>query len=186
MTPTTFEKSAISLKVLSEETLVANISGLAGILRNCVQDGASLGFMEGLTLHQAAEYWEGVVHRARKFEVVVLGAFVDGEIAGTVQLVFSPQPNQTHRADVAKLLVDPAFRRKGIATSLMKSLEELALELDRDLLVLDTISVSPAEAFYLGLGWTKVGEIPRYARLPEGGEPLSTSIFYKNFKPSKS
>lgn len=183
MTPTSFEKPAVSLTVLNEETMVANISGLAGILHNCVRNGASVGFMEDLTLHQAAEYWESVAHKARKFEVVVLGAFVGGEIAGTVQLVFSPQPNQAHRADVAKLLVDPAYRRKGIATSLMHSIEELALELDRDLLVLDTISHTPSEALYLGLGWTKVGEIPRYALLPEGGEPLPTSVFYKNFKP---
>ena len=175
-------KPNVNIKVLNEQTLLADISGFAEILRNCVNDGASVGFMDDLTDAEAGEYWEKVAQRAKNFELVALGAYVDGEIAGTVQLIFSPQPNQLHRAEVAKLLVDPAYRRLGIAKSLMKTIEDLALELSRDLLVLDTITGSGAETLYDGLGWSKVGEIPRYALMPEGGDPLPTSVFYKDLK----
>ena len=175
-------KPKVSLKVLDEQTLLADIAGLTEILRNCVHDGASVGFMAGLTEAQAGEYWEKVAQRAKNFELVVLGAYADGKIAGTLQLIFSPQPNQPHRADVAKLLVDPSYRRLGIATSLMKIIEALALELGRDQLVLDTISGTGAEKLYVELGWTKVGEIPRYALLPKGGDPLPTSVFYKDLR----
>ena len=175
-------KQDIRLEVLSEQTLNADTAGLADILLDCVHEGASVGFLDSIDPAQAQHYWQGVAQRAGKFELTVLAAFVDEKLAGTVQLILSPQPNQPHRADVAKLLVSPRFRRLGIASRLMRTVEELARELDRNLLVLDTLSGTGAEHLYFGLGWTKVGEIPRYALLPNGGEPLPTSIFYKDLR----
>ncbi len=123
-----------------------------------------------------------VAQRSESGELVVLGAFVDGTLAGTVTLIFSAPPNQPHKGDIAKLLVSPNFRRMGLATELMNAAEDLARELDRNLLVLDTLAGTPAEIFYEQQGWTKIGEIPRFALLPEGGEPLPTSIFYKDLR----
>lgn len=172
----------IRVKVLTEQTLTSSMPGLVDILLESVQSGASVGFLDALDASQAQFYWQGVVQRVGKFELKLLAAFVDEKLAGTVQLILSPQPNQPHRAEVAKLLVSPRFRRLGIASRLMQRVEALAHELDRDLLVLDTLSGTGAEKLYFGLGWIKVGEIPRYALLPTGGEPLPTSIFYKDLK----
>jgi GNAT superfamily N-acetyltransferase len=172
----------VAVRVLTRDSLTDNIPGLVDILIECVLEGASIGFLSDLTLEQALEYWQKVSSRFSHSELIVLAAFVDGNLAGTVQLVLSPQPNQPHRADVAKLLVSPRFRRLGIASALMQKIEELALDVGRDLLVLDTLTGTGAELLYLGLGWTKIGEIPRYALLPEGGEPLPTSIFFKSLK----
>jgi GNAT superfamily N-acetyltransferase len=170
----------VAVKVLSRDALTENIPGLVEILIECVREGASIGFLSELTPVQALAYWEKVSSRFSHSELLVLAAFVDDELAGTVQLIFAPQPNQPHRADVAKLLVSPRFRRLGIASALMSRVEEVALEKGRDLLVLDTLTGTGAETLYFGLGWAKVGEIPRYALLPEGGEPRATSVFYKD------
>lgn len=172
----------VRVTVLSEPTLTASLPELVDILLECVQGGASVGFLAALDASQAQFYWLGVADRARKSDLFVLAAFVGEKLAGTVQLILSPQPNQPHRAEIAKMLVSPKYRRVGIASGLMQGAEELARELQRDLLVLDTLSGTGAEHLYIGLGWTKVGEIPRYALLPEGGEPLPTSIFYKDLR----
>ena len=46
---------------------------------------------------------------------LVLAAFLDGDVVGTVQVVFALPPNQPHRAEIAKLLVDRSARRRGLA-----------------------------------------------------------------------
>ena len=53
---------------------------------------------------------------------MVLGAFVDGILAGSVERV-CPDADQPHRAEVAKLPVARRMRRKGVARKLMLALE---------------------------------------------------------------
>ncbi|MDC3945694.1 GNAT family N-acetyltransferase, partial [Pseudomonas aeruginosa] len=48
----------------------------------------------------------------------------------------------------------------------------------KSLLVLDTVSGSGAERLYLKVGWTRVGEIPDYALMPDGAL-CPTTYFYK-------
>src|SRR6267378_4485514 len=64
----------------------------------------------------------------RRVLVALLDERSDGaeRIVGTVQLELDMPPNQQHRAAVAKLLVHPAARRRGIARSMMMALEEIA------------------------------------------------------------
>ncbi|MFP3656833.1 GNAT family N-acetyltransferase, partial [Burkholderia sp. SIMBA_052] len=69
-------------------------------------------------------------------------------IAGTVQLDYDTMPNQRHRAEVRKLLVHPAFRRRGVARALMMELESHARRLERSLLTLDTRTGDSAEPLY--------------------------------------
>ncbi|HDR2365962.1 TPA: GNAT family N-acetyltransferase, partial [Enterobacter asburiae] len=94
------------------------------------------------------------------------------------QLIVDQPENQPHRADVAKLLVYEKARRKGAAMALMEALEAEARARDISVLVLDTSTGSGAETFYQRAGWQKVGEIPRYALMPDGAM-TATSVFYK-------
>jgi GNAT superfamily N-acetyltransferase len=110
--------------------------------------------------------------------VAIFVAREDGAIVGSVQLRLSPMPNQPHRADVAKLLVRPAWRRRGTARALMLALELLANDLGRNLLVLDTMQGSAAEQLYRSMGWVEVGPIPDYAAWPDGTLG-PTVIYYK-------
>ena len=169
----------VEIKALTAVELASYVPDLARILCECVGDGASVHFLKDINQNSAEHFWQEVLKKANSGEVVVLAAFSEGILAGTVSLVLNTPPNQKHRAEVSKFLVSPRFRRLGIGKSLMLALEELSLKHGRDLLVLDTSSGSAAEALYLGLGWQKVGEIPRYALTPDG-VPAAATYFYKD------
>ena len=86
--------------------------------------------------------------------------------------------NQPHRADVAKMLVMRRARRQGIALQLMQAVDEEARREGRNVLVLDTVTGGAAQALYEKAGWQRVGEVPRYALMPEGGF-CGTTFFHK-------
>jgi GNAT superfamily N-acetyltransferase len=90
----------------------------------------------------------------------------------------APQPNQPHRADVAKLLVHRSARGHGVAQRLMEQLEVEARARGKTLLVLDTVTGGVAERLYARLGWNRVGVIPGYALFPDG-RFCDTTIFWK-------
>ncbi|MGE0417618.1 MAG: GNAT family N-acetyltransferase, partial [Acetobacteraceae bacterium] len=103
---------------------------------------------------------------------------IDGVLAGTVTLHLATPQNQAHRADVAKLLVDPAFRRHGLAARLMARMEDAARAAGRSLLTLDTQTGDAGEALYRHLGWQEAGRIPGYAR-HASGSLIDTVLFWK-------
>jgi GNAT superfamily N-acetyltransferase len=156
----------------------AAVNGLADVLLDCVAGGASVSFMEPFTRERAIAFWTKVAAGVAAGERALLVA-EDGEgICGTVQLVLDLPENQPHRADLAKMLVHRRARRQGVGAALMRAAEALALECGRTLLVLDTVTGGDAERLYARLGWTRVGEIPRFALFPNGGY-CSTTYFYK-------
>jgi ribosomal protein S18 acetylase RimI-like enzyme len=166
-------------------SLEREIGDLAGILHAVVHAGAGVSFIVPFSIDDARAFWVGQVLpvvRAGSCRVVVARS---GErIVGTVQFEKPWPPNQPHRAEVAKLLVHPDFRRKGLARGLMLALEALALSEGRTLLTLDTWTSGHAESLYRSLGYVVVGIIPRFARpsTTPGLEP--TTIMYKELIPS--
>jgi GNAT superfamily N-acetyltransferase len=161
----------------------ASIPALAEILIDCVEGGASVSFMLPMTIEKATRFWHGVADGVAAGERVLLVAEDrGGEMVGTVQLLLALPENQPHRAEVAKMLVHRGARRRGIARRLLQAVETAALEAGKSLLVLDTVSGSDAERVYVRGGWKRVGEIPRYALMPDGS-PCPTTIFYKELKP---
>ncbi len=168
----------MDVRALSASEVEASITALARVLCECVADGASVSFMSDLSRAQAEDYWHEISTKSKAEKLIVFGAFEDAELVGTATLITDTPPNQPHRADVAKVLVHPTYQRRGIAKALMIALERKALEVGKDLLVLDTLTDSGAESLYASLGWIRVGEIPRYALTPDG-EPKATMVFYK-------
>jgi GNAT superfamily N-acetyltransferase len=102
-------------------------------------------------------------------------------IVGTVQLVLAQPDNQPHRADLSKMLVLRRARCQGWGEALMQAAEQMARECGKSLLVLDTASEA-AERLYARLGWQRVGVIPGYALLPQGGL-CATTFFYRDLGP---
>ena len=153
-------------------------SELADVLIDCVERGASVSFMHPLSREKAEAFWADVAEGVAQGDRVLLAAELGGVIVGTVQLVFAVAENQPHRADVAKMLVHGAARRRGVGARLMQSAEVAARDAGKTLLVLDTVTGGDGERLYAGLGWTRVGEIPNYALFPDG-HPCSTTVFYK-------
>jgi len=157
----------------------AVVQGLAEVLVDCVDGGASVGFMLPLTRERAEEFWVGALESASRGERVVIVAEErgSGEVIGTVQVVLAAPENQPHRGEIAKMLVHRRARRRGIAAALMAEAEIAAREAGKTLLVLDTAS-DDAERVYGRLGWQRVGVIPGYALWPAGG-PVDTVVFCK-------
>ena len=151
---------------------------LAEILAACVAAGASVSYLPPLSPETARAFWRGVSADVATGAKVLLGAWCDGQLAGTVQLVLAQQPNAPHRAEVAKVLVDPAFRRRGIGRALIRRAEQTARGTGRSLLVLDTEADGPAERLYRALGWQETGRVPGYA-LGHDRRPHDTVFFWK-------
>lgn len=155
-------------------------SMLAEILIACVSAGASVSFMAPLSREKADLFWHDVANAVDRAERCLLAAreTETGRLLGTVQVHLKLTENQPHRAEVAKMLVHPEARRRGIGEELMRSAENAARAAGKTLLVLDTATGGDAERLYERLAWTKVGIIPDYALWPDG-RLCSTTIFYK-------
>lgn len=155
-----------------------DLQALAEVLHACVQGGASVGFVLPFEPEQALAFWHKLLPGMQSGARCLLVARSGGRIVGTVQLVLDMPPNGAHRADLVKLLVHPAHRRHGIARRLMEAAHAQARAAGRTLLVLDTVSGSPAEGLYRSLGYQRCGQIPGYARSTRGTmEP--TTVMYK-------
>ena len=156
----------------------AQVDELAGVLIDCVDGGASVSFMRPLPHERAVAFWRGVAQAVAMGERALLIAEDALGICGTVHLVLSQPENQPHRAELSKMLVHRRARCQGVGAALLHAAEETARECRKSLLVLDTAS-DEAERLYERQGWTRVGVIPGYALLPEGGL-CATTLFYRN------
>jgi hypothetical protein len=149
-----------AVRSLAAEEARRLADGLADILVDCVEGGASVSFMSPFSKEEALAFWLGeVVPEVERGETLLFVAEEDGVPVGTVQLGFAMRPNQPHRADVKKLL-----------------------EHGRTVLVLDTAS-GAAERLYERLGWSRVGIVPDYALWPQGGF-CDTLFMYKRLAPT--
>ncbi len=160
------------------DTTPAQLQGLAEVLVDCVEGGASVSFMHPLSIDRPIAFWRGVAEEAARGERALLVAEDASGIVGTVQLVLAQPENQPHRADLSKMLVHRRARRAGLGAMLMQAAEQVARECGKTLLVLDTASIEAAR-LYSRLGWQACGSVPGYALLPHGGL-CATTFFYRD------
>ena len=156
----------------------SQIEELADVLIDCVEGGASVSFMHPLPRDRAVAFWGGVAQSVAAGERALLVADDAQGVCGTVQLVLDQPENQPHRADLSKMLVHRRARRQGLGAALLRAAEATARECGKTLLVLDTAS-DDAERLYERVGWQRVGVIPGYALLPQGGL-CGTTVYYRN------
>ncbi len=154
----------------------ATLSGLADVLIDCVEGGASVSFMLPLTRERALAFWKIVADGVADGERALLVAEDERGVCGTVQLILAQPENQPHRADLSKMLVHRRARRHGVGSALMRGAQAMALECGKTLLVLDTASAD-AERLYEREGWVRVGAVPGFALLPDG-RPCDTVFYY--------
>jgi GNAT superfamily N-acetyltransferase len=172
--------STITVQRLDAAQAMSAVPDLADVLLDCVEGGASVSFMWPLPRDKALAFWTGVAQGVARGERVLLAARQPGgRIVGTAQLVLSMPDNQPHRADVAKMLVHRSARRQGLAARLLAAVDEAARAEGRSVLVLDTVTGGDAERLYAHHGWHRVGEVPRYALMPDGAW-CGTTFFYKH------
>ncbi len=175
------------LELLGGTLSAADLRDLKTLLTDCVNQGASIGFLAPLAEKEAEAYWRKVLAEAHAGQRVIFAAreTPGGAIIGSAQLGLETRPNGVHRAEVQKVLVLSAHRRRGIATDLMTAVETAARDRWVRLLFLDTSEGrGGAKAFYETLGYTYVGGIPGYALDPDG-TPAQNAIYYKTLAPAR-
>lgn len=165
-----------NVKIEQIESIEKYIDELSELLIQVVADGASIGFLPPLQLTDANNYWENLLSP----EILLFVAKINNQIAGSVQLHLCTKQNGGHRAEIAKLMTHPNYRRNGIGRYLMNKAEERAKKEGKSLIVLDTREGDPSNLLYSSLGYSQAGKIPYYAK-SANGELHSTVFYYKSF-----
>ncbi len=170
--------SGIAIERLDAAGAVSAEVPLARILAACVNDGAAVSFLPPLDMERARGFFRKVASAVARGERILLAAWLDGVMVGTLQVDLAMPENQPHRGDVAKMLVHPEARRHGIARAMLARAEAEAVAAGRSVLVLDTREGDLAESLYRSAGWVEAGRIPDYA-LNADRTPHATVYFYK-------
>jgi GNAT superfamily N-acetyltransferase len=177
-----------TIEALDPDAYVAAIPGRAALVVDAVEGGASVNFLAGVTLAQAAAWWsdripEIVAGTTTAFVVIEPDgtALGSGPIVGTTLLIRSRNQNSPHRAEIGKVLVHHSARRRGLGRALMEAAEARAGADGRWLLVLDTEAGSAADAFYRSLGWQELGTMPNHAYRSDG-VLAPTTYFWKDLR----
>ena len=170
----------MTIQLISAVELTAETGGLAALLRDAVEHGASIGFTLPLTEVELADYWRKVgAEMAAGHKILLVARDPEGCVLGSAQLALEPRSNGRHRAEVQKVIVLAAHRAKGVGAALMVRLEAEARQRNRRLLFLDTSTgAGGAVKFYERLGYRFAGGIPNYAADPDG-RLVANAIFYK-------
>ncbi|MEP6573779.1 MAG: GNAT family N-acetyltransferase [Gemmatimonadota bacterium] len=176
----TMPTDRVTIRRLDANDARTTIPALSAVLIDCVEGGASVGFMHPMTADKATRFWTMVADGVSRGDRLLLVAHDnDGQILGTVQLILALPENQPHRADLAKMLVSRRARRQGVAARLLAAAESAGLDEGKSLLVLDAVTDGDAARLYARSGWQRVGDVPNFALMPDG--PFcSTTYFYKS------
>ena len=174
---------SFTVRRLSRVT-TGQIRELADLLIDCVEGGASVSFMSPLDPEKASAFWHRVTDAVVEGKRALIVAEDPCGVIGTVQLILDLPENQPHRADLSKMLVHRRARRRGVGAAVLRAAEELAVELGKTILVLDTAN-GDAERLYVRQGWVRVGVVRDYALLPGGGF-CDTTFYYRRLGPGPS
>ena len=168
----------IGIERLSAPQAQPRLAALTDLLRGCVADDASVGFIDAADRQAIERFWQDKIYSLASGDNQLLVAWQQGVIVATVMVGYSAMPNGRHRAEISKLLVHPGARRQGIARRLMQQAEQLVVERGKTLLVLDTRSGDVATDLYLSMDWQVAGSIPYYAESTEWVLD-ATTVMYK-------
>lgn len=159
------------------------IADLSEILLNVVRLGANVNYLPEVTPDECRKYWlDDVCPAVRGGGRALFVAFADGRAVGSVQLALDTPPNQSHRADVLKLIVHPSYQKRGIGRTLMEAIERRAEEEGRWMLFLVTQTNSAAENLYRSLGYHSAGSVENYCWIPSQRKYEPASFLYKMLK----
>ena len=172
--------TAISIHALAADELDAHADALARIMAETVSQGAAIGYMQPFSVSDGLDFFQQQVFpEVRAARRRLLLAKLDGLPAGSVQLITSLPPNQPHRCEVAKMMVAPAARRRGLGRALLQALDAEARAAGKSLITLDTRTGDRAEPLYRAAGFKTAGVIPGFALDPDGRALHATTYMYK-------
>ena len=150
---------------------------LVNLLKDAVANNYSVGFMQDSTEADFEKFWLDEVANCDSENGLFL-AVVGDKVLGSVIVTRELRANGRHRAEFRKLLVHSKAQKMGIGTALEKIATNYAKEIGLKLLYLDSATSYLIEGVYEKWGWEKSGEIPNFAKNPDGSL-VSTWFFYK-------
>ncbi|EJG0735690.1 GNAT family N-acetyltransferase [Vibrio parahaemolyticus] len=166
------------MEIKEVSTTSGLVEQLHSLLTDCVESGASVGFLTPVDEQELELYWSSVEAELKSGTRKLFLAYDNEIVIGAVQLSLCSKPNGSHRGEVEKLMVHTEARGKGVSKKLMSLMESVACELGLSLLVLDTRLGDIASSLYRSIGYTEAGQIPQFAR-SSTGELEGTVYFFK-------
>ena len=83
-----------NIRLLTAQEARAAIPALSEILCDCIEGGASVGFMQPYGIADAEAYWRDVADAVERAATLLFVAEIENEMVGTVQVGFAQMPNQ--------------------------------------------------------------------------------------------
>ena len=181
MTELTTTLTRISIRALDAAEAGARLGELSEVLVDAVAHGASVNFMAGFSAKDGQRFWCSQLAGIAAGEKLLLVADDGERLLATVLIMFAPQPNAPHRAEIGKMLVHSSARRQGLGRRLLAAAEDTARAAGRTLLMLDTETGGAGDLLYRSCGWTAIGSVPDHAFKPDG-HFAETTLFYKQLR----
>jgi len=150
---------------------------LVDLLKDSVANNYSVGFMQDSTEADFEKFWLEEIATCDSENGLFL-AIAGDQVLGSVIITRELRANGRHRAELRKLLVHSKAQKMGIGTALERLATNYAKEIGLNLLYLDSATTYLIDGVYEKWGWKKSGEIPNFARNPDGAL-VSTWFFYK-------
>ena len=167
---------AVEIRPVTSEEFPTVVPTLVDLLIETVAAGAPLGFLAPVAPDDARNYWLSIAPELRAESRLLIGAFCDGRIVGSGQLVLPSLPNARHRAELQKLFLARAFRGQSIGERLMAGLHDAARRHGRWLVLLHARR-PVVDRFYKPLGYEEVGVVPAYSLGTDGEDVDSVSLY---------
>ena len=133
---------------------------LGAILAEAVSAGCALGFHAPLDAHRARTLFRDVTKAVATGQRLLLLAWRDGLIIGSVDLDFARAETELNLARVERLMVATDQSDEAVERELVAAAERAAERSNRRLLVASVRAEGLAERVLLGAGWTRLGSIP--------------------------
>jgi acetyltransferase len=168
---------AARIRTINLDQFAECLPGLANLLVDAVDSGASIGYWAPLAQPEALLYWREVMQGMVEENLVLIVAQDGAEVVGSVQLLLSHRQNGGHRAEVRKLMVHTSRRGHGMGRALLSAAHVEAAYRGRHLLILDTRTGDTGEKLYESMGYTRAGQIPGFT-VERDGSTHGTTFFY--------
>jgi len=131
----------------------AKLEDAPSLQRNCLSAN---------TLDEVKSFLKKDAEEMEKGSKVRLVAEVNGEVVGNLEVHFSRHPLRFHNVDISTVVVNPIFRRKGIATKMIEAALKIAKERKMEIVKIEVEAKNtPAVKLYLKAGFKEYGRLER-------------------------
>jgi GNAT superfamily N-acetyltransferase len=151
--------SGLAIEVLDASAAASAQRLLASTLRAAVAAGAGLGFPAPMAEERARGVWREVTAAVAAGRRLLLAAWMEGAIAGSVEVDLALPETEPNLASLERLLVAPGWQSQGIGRALLARAEEAARGAGRRLLTCRAMAGNAAERLLLSAGWEEAGRI---------------------------